>query len=159
MPPPALQVCAPIDFFSSKDGQSSAAAPAVSGAVPAVDVDAPNLSRNVSASNATIQTLHRRRLVQGQTITGSLPHRAPTTALRSMEAALMTLPVGHTLVYFRARKSLRAYPRVHQCRASPRQRHRARAFDPEGRWRISFQMVRRGPCKNVNRIHTLPLPS
>ena len=37
-----------------QDGQSSAAAPAVSGAaVPAVNVDAPNLSRNVSASNAT----------------------------------------------------------------------------------------------------------
>ena len=146
-----------------QDGQSSAAAPAVSGAaVPAVNVDAPNLSesRNVSASNATHPDPS-----PSATGAGSDDYRVPSTpgphhsVLRSMEAALMALPVGHTLVYFRARKSLRAYPRVHQCRASPRQRHRARAFDPEGRWRISFQMVRRAPRKNVYQMHTLPSTS
>ena len=59
-----------------------------------------------------IQTLHRRRLVQGQTITGSLPHRAPTTALRSMEPALMALPAGpHIGVLSGAHSHSDAYPR------------------------------------------------
>ena len=105
-----------------------------------------------------IRTLRRRQLALGQTITGHLTHRAPTGALRNTQPPLMAPLAGQTLLTFRTR-TLHAYPRVRQYRTSPRQWHRTPTFDREGRWRISFQMVRRGPCKNVNRIHTLPLLS
>ena len=105
-----------------------------------------------------IRTLRRRQLALGQTITGHLTHRAPTESLLNTQPPLMAPLAGQTLLTFRTR-TLHAYPRVRQYRTSPRQWHRTPTFDREGRWRISFQMVRRGPCKNVNRIHTLPLLS
>lgn len=105
-----------------------------------------------------IRTLRRRQLALGQTITGHLTHRTPTESLRNTQPPLMAPLAGQTLLTFRTR-TLHAYPRVRQYRTSPRQWHRTPTFDREGRWRISFQMVRRGPCKNVNRIHTLPLLS